>query len=149
MRANGGGAIISNASVAAHRSHMGNYIYSIAKAGVVHATRMAAVELGSSSIRVNSISPGSIATPILLGGSNVAQGMDAEIVEAKMVKLKRDLARANPLRAAGSPRDIAYGALYLASDEGRFVTGHDLVIDGGMTAGGRTNFEDEPRGAAR
>ena len=142
MKANGGGVIISNASVAAHRGHMGGYLYSIAKASVVHASRMAAIQLGAHNIRVNSISPGAIATPIFLGGSDVADGLEAAKVEAKMTKLTANLAKATPLRASGVPRDIAYGALYLASDDARFVTGHDLVIDGGMSAGGRTNYED-------
>ena len=148
MRAQGGGAIISNASIAAHRSHMGGYLYSTAKAAVVHASRMAAVQLGVDRIRVNTISPGAIATPIFMGGSDVAAGMEADKRQAKMDKLAGNLARANPLHISGFPADIAWGALYLASDEGRFVTGHDLVIDGGMTAGGRTNFEDLRSGSA-
>ena len=148
MRAGGGGAIISNASVAAHRSHMGGYLYSIAKAAVFHAARIAAVQLGVHNIRVNTISPGAIATPIFFGGSDVAASLEAGKVDAKMAKLEGNLAKANALHTSGLPRDIAYGALYLASDEGRFVTGHDLVIDGGMTAGGRTNFEDLRPGSA-
>jgi len=148
MAAQGGGSIISNASVAAHRSHMGGYLYSIAKAAVVHAARIAAVQLGVHNIRVNTISPGAIATPIFLGGSDIAAGMEAGKVDAKMDKLAGNLAKANALHASGFPVDIAYGALYLASDDSRFVTGHDLVIDGGMTAGGRTNFEDLRAGSA-
>ena len=148
MRAQGGGAIISNASIAAHRSHMGGYLYSTAKAAVVHASRMAAVQLGADRIRVNTISPGAIATPIFMGGSDIAAGMDADKVQAKLDKLAGNLAKANALHTSGFPADIAWGALYLASDEGRFVTGHDLVIDGGMTAGGRTNFEDLRPGSA-
>ena len=148
MKAQGGGSIISNASVAAHRSHMGGYLYSIAKAAVVHAARLAAVQLGVHNIRVNTISPGAIATPIFFGGSTVAAGMEPEKVEAKMARMEANLAKANALHASGYPRDIAYGALYLASDDSRFVTGQDLVIDGGMTAGGRTNFEDLRPGSA-
>ena len=120
---------------------MGGYLYSIAKASVVHASRMAAIELGVHNIRVNTISPGAIATHIFLGGSDVTDVMDDTKVDAKMKKLKSNLARATALRACGEPRDVAYGALSLGSDVARFVTGHDLVIDGGMTAGGRTNFE--------
>lgn len=148
MKANGGGAIISNASVAALRSHMGGYLYSIAKAAVTHSARIAAVQLGVHNIRVNTISPGAIATPIFLGGSDIAAGMDGAKVDAKMDKLAGNLAKANALHTSGFPRDIAHGALYLASDDARFVTGHDLVIDGGMTAGGRTNFEDLRAGSA-
>lgn len=142
MKEQGGGSIISNASVAGYRSHMGGYLYSIAKAAVVHSARIAAVQLGADNIRVNTISPGSIATPIFLGGSDIAAGMEGEKVDAKMQKLQNNLSRANPLHQSGFPIDIAYGALYLASDDSRFVTGHDLVVDGGMLAGGRTNFED-------
>ncbi len=142
MAAQGGGSIISNASVAGYRSHMGGYLYSIAKAAVIHSARIAAVQLGVHNIRVNTISPGSIATPIFLGGSDIAAGMEADKVDAKMQKLAGNLSRANPMHASGFPIDIAYGALYLASDDSRFYTGQDLVIDGGMLAGGRTNFED-------
>jgi NAD(P)-dependent dehydrogenase (short-subunit alcohol dehydrogenase family) len=139
MQAQGGGSIISNASVAAYRSHMGGYL---------HSARIAAVQLGVHNIRVNTISPGSIATPIFLGGSDVAAGMEAGKVDAKMDKLAGNLAKANPMQASGFPLDIAYEALYLASDDSRFVTGQDLVIDGGMLAGGRTNFEDLKPGSA-
>jgi NAD(P)-dependent dehydrogenase (short-subunit alcohol dehydrogenase family) len=148
MKAQGGGSIISNASVAGYRSHMGGYLYSIAKAAVVHSARIAAVQLGVHNIRVNTISPGSIATPIFLGGSDIAAGMDAGKVDAKMDKLAGNLAKANPLHQSGFPIDIAFGALYLASDDSRFVTGQDIVIDGGMLAGGRTNFEDLKPGSA-
>ena len=61
MAAQGGGSIISNASVAGYRSHMGGYLYSIAKAAVIHSARIAAVQLGASNIRVNTISPSSSA----------------------------------------------------------------------------------------
>ena len=127
---------------------MGGYLYSIAKAAVIHSARIAAVQLGASNIRVNTISPGSIATPIFLGGSDIAAAMDAGKVDAKMEKLANNLSKANPMQASGFPLDIAYGALYLASDDSRFVTGQDLVIDGGMLAGGRTNFEDLTAGSA-
>ena len=149
MQAQGGGSIISNASVAGYRSHMGGYLYSIAKAAVIHSARIAAVQLGAHNIRVNTISPGSIATPIFLGGSDIAAGMESEKVDAKMEKLAGNLSRANPMHASGFPIDIAYGALYLASDDSRFYTGQDLVIDGGMLAGGRTNFEDVGHQPAR
>ncbi len=140
-----GGAIINNASVAAQRSHMGGYLYSIAKAAVVHAGKIAGVALGKHGIRVNSISPGAIATPIFFGGSDVAAGMEAEKIDAKMDKLTANLAKATPLRRSGYPIDIATAALFLGSDEGRHITCQDIVVDGGMTAGGRTNFEENER----
>ncbi len=141
MKAQGGGSIINNASVAAQRTHMGGYLYSIAKAGVVQATRMAGMELGRFGIRVNAISPGAIATPIFFGGSAAAAEMEAGKSDAKLAKLTGNLARANPMRRSGLPHDIATGALFLASDDAAFVNCQDLVIDGGMTAGGRVNFE--------
>lgn len=141
MKAQGGGAIINNASVSSNRTHMGEYLYSIMKAGVVHATRMAGMELGRHGITVNCISPGAIATPIFFGGSQKAAAMEAGKADAKLAKLTANLSKATPLRRSGAPRDIAHAALLLASDEGRFINCHDLVVDGGMTAGGRVNFE--------
>jgi NAD(P)-dependent dehydrogenase (short-subunit alcohol dehydrogenase family) len=141
MKAQGWGAIINNSSVAALRTHMGGYLYSIAKAGVTQATRLAGMELGRHGISVNAISPGGIATPIFFGGSERAATMDAAHRDATMAKLERNLAKATPLQKPGHPRDIAAAALFLASDEGHYVNCHDLVVDAGMTAGGRTNFE--------
>ena len=142
MARQGSGAIINNASVAALRTGMGEYLYGMAKAAVTQLTRTAGMALARYGVTVNSISPGGIATPIFFGGSQRAQGMDEAHVAASMAKLQRSLAAATPLRRSGSPRDIAYGALYLASDQGRFVNCHDLVIDAGMTAAGRTQFGD-------
>ena len=144
MKAQGWGAIINNSSVAALRTHMGGYLYSIAKAGVTQATRLAGMELGRFGISVNCISPGGIATPIFFGGSGRAAQMESERVEATMAKLERNLAKATPILKAGLPKDIAAAALFLASDEGHYVNCHDLVVDAGMTAGGRTNYEPTP-----
>ena len=141
MREQGRGAIINNASVAALRAHMGEYLYSMAKAAVTNATRLAGIRLGPYGITVNSISPGGIATPIFFGGSEIASTMEAEKREAKMAKLTNNLGKATPLRRSGVPQDIARAALFLASDDGAFVNCHDLVVDAGMTAGGRTNYE--------
>jgi NAD(P)-dependent dehydrogenase (short-subunit alcohol dehydrogenase family) len=143
MQAQGWGAIINNASVAAQRSHMGGYLYSMAKAAVVQATKVAGVAVGRYGITVNAISPGAVATPIFLGGSDIAAGMEADKVAGKMAKLEGNLSKATPRGVSGLPRDIAYAALFLASDEARHINCHDLVVDGGMTAGGRTNFEEE------
>jgi len=147
MKAQGRGAIINNSSVAALRGHMGGYIYSIAKAGVRRATELAGMELGQYGITVNCISPGAIATPIFFGGSQTALSLDPAHAEAKMRKLTQNLSKATPLFRSGTPHDIATAALFLASDEGAYINSHDLVVDGGMTAGGRTSFEDQ-RGPA-
>lgn len=142
MQAQGRGSIINNSSVAALRGHMGGYLYSIAKAGVKRATEMAGMELGKHGITVNCISPGAIATPIFYGGSKAAASMDPAHAEAKLAKLSRNLANATPLGRSGLPLDIAQAALFLASDEGAYVNCHDLVVDGGMIAGGRTTWAE-------
>jgi NAD(P)-dependent dehydrogenase (short-subunit alcohol dehydrogenase family) len=141
MKEQGTGAIINNASVSSNRTHMGEYLYSIMKAGVVHATRMAGMELGRFGISVNCISPGAIATPIFFGGSEKAAALESGKADAKLAKLTANLSKATPLRRSGLPKDIAFAALFLASDEGRYINCHDLVVDGGMTAGGRVNYE--------
>ena len=147
MTAQGRGSIINNSSVAALRGHMGGYLYSIAKAGVTRATQLAGMELGPHGITVNCISPGGIATPIFFGGSKAAAGLEKEHADAKLAKLTRNLAKATPLHRSGLPRDIATAALFLASDEGAYINCHDLVVDGGMIAGGRNNFEAQTPGA--
>jgi len=131
MKPQRSGSIINNASIAAHRSGQGGYLYSAAKAAVNHVTRLAGVELGPHGIRVNAISPGAIATPIFWGGSARARTLSDEENQRKQQKLEASLARATPLPRAGFPADIAAAALFLASDEGSFVNCHDLVVDGG------------------
>ena len=134
MLASGGGSIINNSSVAALRHLQGNILYSAVKAALTHYSKLAGVELGPRGIRVNVISPGAIATPIFWGGSERANTLPDEENARKLAKLQRNLARANPLKVSGLDRDIATAALYLASEEGRFVNSHDLVVDGGRTS---------------
>ena len=134
LQARGGGSIINNSSIAAIRDNQGALLYSAAKAALTHYSRLAGVRLGGDRISVNCISPGAIATPIFYGGSARANTLSDEQNAAKMQKLEGNLARATPMQKSGLPRDIAEGALYLASDEGRFVNSHDLVIDGGRTS---------------
>lgn len=140
MMEQGFGRIINNASVSAVRGHMGEYLYSAAKAAVIHVTRMAGIELGRHGITVNSISPGAIATPVFFGGSERARTLGDEQTQAKLEKLKGNLNNATPLMRGGMPDDIAQAALYLAS-AGGYVNCHDLVVDGGMIAGGRVNYQ--------
>ena len=134
MKANGGGVIINNTSIAAIRYRQGNLLYSALKAAVTHYTKLAGVELGPLGIRVNCISPGAIATPIFWGGSAIANTKTDEDNARKLEKLKSNLAKATPLQIPGLAEDIANGALFIASDEGRFINSHDLVIDGGRTS---------------
>jgi NAD(P)-dependent dehydrogenase (short-subunit alcohol dehydrogenase family) len=132
--ARGGGVIINNSSIASFRYRQASLLYSALKAGVTQYSRLAGVELGPLGIRVNSISPAAIATPIFWGGSERANTLSEADNAAKMEKLKGNLAKAVPLQTAGIAEDIAAAALYLASDDGRFVASHDLVVDGGRSA---------------
>lgn len=134
MKANGGGVIINNSSIAGIRSNQGSLLYSTLKAAVTHYTKLAGLELGPHGIRVNAISPGAIATPIFWGGSARANTFSDDENAHKLEKLKGNLAKATPLPIAGLAEDSAEAALYLASDAGRFVNSHDLVVDGGRTS---------------
>ena len=122
----GGGSIISTASIAAVGGFPGLGAYSAAKAGVTGLTRTAAVELGPQSIRVNSILPGGVVTPLIYDSPLAEQGMDPDV-------MRTALARMQPIPRAGEPVDIANAALWLASDESTFVTGQAITVDGGMT----------------
>ena len=86
MRKNGGGCFINNSSIAGIRYRQGDPLYAALKAGVTHYTRMSGVELGPDNIRVNSISPGAIATPIFWGGSQRANTLSSEENDKKLEK---------------------------------------------------------------
>jgi NAD(P)-dependent dehydrogenase (short-subunit alcohol dehydrogenase family) len=133
MRARGGGSIISTASVAGLRGGMGPHVYSALKAAVLGLTRSVAVELAVDGIRVNAICPGGIMTPIFLGGRKLKAGANVSLEET----LRPAFAQMQPIPRAGEPLDIANAALFLASDESGFITGHELVVDGGLTVGRR------------
>ena len=134
MRAQRSGSIINIGSVAGHRAgYSSSAIYGTAKAAVIHLTRCAAMELGEDGVRVNSISPGGIATGIFAK----AMGMAAADADATVEKIKVALAKLQAIPRAGLPDDIASAAVYLASDEASFVNGEDMVIDGGLIWGRR------------
>ena len=122
-----GGSIINTASVAGLSGGSGPQAYSAAKAAVVNLSMTAAVELGAHRIRVNAICPGGIATPL------ISMGQDPAGLEDRLAQLQ-------PLPIAGRPEHIASAALFLASDDSAFVTGHALVVDGGLEAAGPNLF---------
>ena len=123
MRKAGGGSIINIASVAALIGSMeASCTYTMSKAAIRLLTKSTAIQYAREGIRVNSIIPASIKTM-----------MNAYLMEEE--GYRQDLLNRIPLGRTGQPEDVAYGALYLASDESSFVTGSDLVIDGGITAG--------------
>jgi NAD(P)-dependent dehydrogenase (short-subunit alcohol dehydrogenase family) len=127
MRAQGrGGSIISTASVAGLAGGAGPHAYSAAKAAVANLTRAVSAELAHHRIRVNAIAPGLIKTPLATGRNEA--GWD------------RLAAAKQPWPELGQPRDIADTALFLASDESRFITGQVITVDGGLTAQGPNLF---------
>ncbi|MEX2205943.1 MAG: SDR family oxidoreductase [Myxococcota bacterium] len=117
-----GGSIINTASVAGLSGGAGPLCYSAAKAAVVNLSRAAAVELAADKIRVNAICPGGILTPLVHRGS-------PEAARPRMQKLQ-------PWPEVGLGEHIAGAALFLASEDARFVTGEALNVDGGLTAAG-------------
>ena len=117
-----GGSIINTASVAGLGGGGGPQAYSAAKAAVINLSQTTALELAPHEIRVNAICPGIIFTPLMHGG-NEAQA--EEVIE-----------RLQPLPRRGEGADIAAMATFLASDESRFVTGVEHVVDGGLTSAG-------------
>jgi NAD(P)-dependent dehydrogenase (short-subunit alcohol dehydrogenase family) len=131
MREQGSGSIINTSSIAAIRTGYGNHIYSASKAGVLQFTKSVAMELAESNIRANCILPGFIPTPMIA----MARGIPVQEADSKISDIKESFESAQPIRRAGSVEDIAYAALWLASDESQFVTGHGLIIDGGVTGG--------------
>ena len=117
MEQRGAGAITCVSSIAAMVGH-GRTAYAAAKAGVIGFVTSVAVQLGPKRIRVNGIAPGQVWTPMV-------ERLGAEARERRR--------RASPLATEGSGWDVGWGAVYLASDEARWVTGHILVIDAGLT----------------
>jgi NAD(P)-dependent dehydrogenase (short-subunit alcohol dehydrogenase family) len=119
MKENGGGSIINISSIAAFVGAQGGAAYQASKGAVRSLSKSAAIDLAPEKIRVNSVYPGSIHSPM-------TEGLTGEYLDAVVSKI--------PLGFMGNTEDIAYGVLYLASDESRFMTGAELVIDGGTTA---------------
>ena len=114
----GGGSIINVSSVAGLRAH-GRTAYAAAKAGVIGLTISLAGQLAKDRIRVNAIAPGMVYTPM------VAEGMSPELRERRRL--------AALIQDEGTAWDVGWAAVYLASDEARWVTGQVLVVDGGLS----------------
>ncbi len=119
MQEHGGGAIVNVASIEAENAAPGHAHYSAAKAGVVMYTRTAALELGPHNIRVNAVSPGLLWR---------------EGLESDWPKGVERFTRAAPLGRLGQPDDVADACLFLASPAARWITGANLVVDGGVLA---------------
>jgi len=115
------GRIINISSVASHFGNPGQANYAASKGGIEGLTRCLATELGRRGITVNAVAPGFIETDMTEAIRNVAE---------------KEIIKKISTRRLGSPEDIAHATAFLASDEASYVTGHVLVVDGGLTLGG-------------
>lgn len=142
MQKAGGGVIVNTASVTAHEAGWGPIAYATAKAGVLHLSKLAAAELAQHKIRVNSISPGFIMTNIF------ASAFSDEPEQAEQVEqaIQAVSPMAQPVARSGQPDDIAQAVLYLASEQGGFVTGIDMPVDGGLLVGPRHSWDPNTPG---
>jgi NAD(P)-dependent dehydrogenase (short-subunit alcohol dehydrogenase family) len=132
MKPQHSGVILNTSSVGGLQGGLGPHIYGAAKGAVVALTKNVAAELGAWSIRVNAIAPGKILTP--MNAANLVGDPDA------MDEAREAFRTRTPLRGRiGEATDIAHAALWLASDDAGFVSGHVLVVDGGLTTGSKEN----------
>ena len=130
MERQGGGAIINISSVAGIRHTGVSYVtYSTTKAALNHLTRTTAVDCAPKNIRVNAILPGLMQTPMVEKTAGLVAAYAAGDVEA----MWRARAAQVPMQKMGDAWDVAWAAVYLASEEARYVTGIELVVDGGVT----------------
>jgi len=116
-----GGRVINLASFVGMLATPGGAAYSTSKAAVIHLTRLGAIELAPRRITVNAISPGTIRTPAV---TDIANNPEIEFIE-----------RRAPLKRLGEPEEVAALCQFLASDEAAYITGQNIAIDGGLTAG--------------
>ena len=125
MVAAGGGSVINLSSILGKVGFAGAAAYCASKGGVALLTKSAAIEWAPLGIRVNSVHPGFIDTPMVANYLHEAENGN---------ELRVALIAAHPLGRLGVPREIADAVLFLASDESSFMTGAELVVDGGYTA---------------
>ncbi|MEL7562327.1 3-oxoacyl-[acyl-carrier-protein] reductase [Dehalogenimonas sp. 4OHTPN] len=118
LKSRGGGRIINLSSVIGLSGNAGQANYAASKAGIIGFTKSLAKELASRQVTVNAIAPGFIVT-------DMTAGMTGEAKEALLARI--------PLGSLGAAEDIAAAAVFLASEEARYITGQTLTVDGGMT----------------
>jgi NAD(P)-dependent dehydrogenase (short-subunit alcohol dehydrogenase family) len=130
MERQGSGAIVNIASIAAHRwTGIAYASYYATKGAVVSLSRAIALEYAGKGIRCNSVSPGLMDTPMVRFGLTGAYGADGDVDNLIRVRTAQC-----PMGFMGTGWDTAHAVLFLASDEARYVTGIDLIVDGGLTA---------------
>ena len=126
MRMAGGGSIVNIASVSSFIAQPAFVPYNTSKGALLQLTRCLAMDLAPDNIRVNCVCPGAILTQ--------ATELHRQFTGEEREKFLSDAADSNFMKRFGQPKEIAYGALFLASDESSFMTGQPLIIDGGATA---------------
>ncbi|MCR9257192.1 MAG: SDR family oxidoreductase [Alphaproteobacteria bacterium] len=130
MVGQGSGAVVNIASIAGIRWTGVPYIsYSTTKGAVIPFTRSVALQYAKDGIRANTILPGLLDTPMVTQGLTAAYGSEGDVEQMKEVRNAQC-----PMGRMGDAWDVAYASLFLASDEARYITGTELVVDGGITA---------------
>jgi NAD(P)-dependent dehydrogenase (short-subunit alcohol dehydrogenase family) len=142
MKARGGGSIVNTSSISGVTTS-GPTGYCVAKAGVIQLSRVAATQLAPFNIRVNSLVPGLIPTPIF----GAVFGMSRTQAERMVPVLSAGASTLQPLPRAGKARDIAEACLFLSTEAGAFLTGTELRIDGGMTLMAQMNMDNDQPGS--
>jgi NAD(P)-dependent dehydrogenase (short-subunit alcohol dehydrogenase family) len=142
MKVRGGGSIV-NASSISGVTTSGPLGYCVAKAAIIQLSRVAALQLAPHRIRVNSLLPGLIPTPIF----GPVFGMSHETAKRMVPTLSAGASHLQPLPRAGNTRDIAEACLFLSTDSAAFVTGTELRIDGGMTLMAQMGMENTQPGS--
>jgi NAD(P)-dependent dehydrogenase (short-subunit alcohol dehydrogenase family) len=126
MRNAGGGSVVNIASVSSFLAQQAFVPYNTSKGALLQLTRCLALDLAPDNIRVNCVCPGAILTQ--------ATELHRQFTGEDREQFLADAANSNFMKRHGQPREIAYGALFLASDESSFMTGQPLVLDGGASA---------------
>ena len=142
MKGRKGASIVNTASVAALGAGYSPTAYAVAKAGVLHLTKVAATDLAQYGIRVNAICPGFINTNIFTSSLEVPD----ESKDAAKAIIADMSAHAQPVARGGQPEDIANAVAYLASEDSAFMTGTHMLVDGGLTIGQRHAWDPEAPG---
>ena len=142
MKGRKGASIVNTASVAALGAGYSPTAYAVAKAGVLHLTKVAATDLAQYGIRVNAICPGFINTNIFTSSLEVPD----ESKDAAKAIIADMSTHAQPVARGGQPEDIANAVAYLASKDSSFMTGTHLLVDGGLTIGQRHAWDPEAPG---
>lgn len=133
----GGAAIINTSSVAAIGPGYSPSAYAVAKAGVLHLTKVAAADLAQFGIRCAAVQPGFIQTNIFTRALDMTGDVET-MAKAAIAQMAQS---AQPVARGGDPADIAQAVLFLASEAAGFVTGTSLVVDGGLTIGPRHSWD--------